>query len=549
MSKLLPKYTFGALFILLVTFAVFFALEFNSNNPYFSGYDSFYHIGIAEQIMKSGLPHKFPYLYYTTLNDNFTDNHLLFHLLLIPFIAIFGNIVGPKLFIVITFSLIFTFLYIFLKKLKFEWALLFTAIAFFLEPSDFYFRQAFIRDPTPSLLFLILAIWFLAEKRWKILTALAFLYGWLYTGGGFLFLVALLLIYGFVSVFIRFSQSGTVSKQYIKSVLKLTALPIFATGLSLIINPYFPANVKSIFLQVLETGIGAKDYVGGEWAPYDTWFWVGISYVPLLIWFSAIVIALHKKVKINRIAWTVFFFSILLLFLQWKSKRFVEYWPFFAILSGILLAGKQIEEWGKNVLYSLSSQVSVAKPVIRVSKIQKSKHLDPRLRGDDNNIIKFYAQRIGISLLIIILFIVSYSYASKEWSRAWHDTASSLDFNVDAAKEAHNYLIDNSNSGDIVFTDDWDVFPLYFYLNQKDYYIVGLDPEFMNQYNPKLYREFAAISSGSSSGNMERIKTDFNAKWVIVASDHPDFLENLQNQPGLFKQVFLNEEYTVFKVL
>jgi len=71
----------------------------------------------------------------------------------------------------------------------------------------------------------------------------------------------------------------------------------------------------------------------------------------------------------------------------------------------------------------------------------------------------------------------------------------------------------------------------------------------MNQYDPKLYLRYAAISSGEDAINLERIKTDFRAKWVIVASDHPDFRTNLEAEPNLFKKVFSNKEYTVFKVL
>lgn len=506
MFKLTKKYLLGTILVFLVSFSILLALEFNDKNPYFSGYDSFYHVGLAEQIMSDGLPKEFPYLQFTTLNKNFTNNHLLFHLLLIPFIAIFGNVVGPKVFIALSIALTFTVLYLILKRLKFEWSLPFTAIAFFMQPSDFYFRQAFVRDPAPSLLFLVISILFLIDKRWIALSILAFLYGWLYTGGGFLFLIALLLIYGFVTYVL-----------YRKIDIKTTLYPILAIILSLITNPYFPANIESIYLQVLQTGIGAKDYVGGEWAPYETWFWLTISYIPLLIWFGGITIALYKKVKISRISWTIFFFSLLLLIMQMKSKRFVEYWPFWAVFSGILLAGNQLEDWFTSLWHNS----------------KKNKRLESAFA----------------SLLILLFLTAGYFYASAQWSRAWRDTASSLDFDVESAREAHEYLKRNSNPGDIVFTDDWDVFPLYYFLNRKNYYIVGLDPEFMNQYDSKLYREFAAISSGADSDNLERIKNVFNSKWVIVASDHPEFRRNLQNQPDLFKKAFSNKEYTVFQVL
>ncbi len=507
MSKLFHNLYFQLILVFAVSFGVFYALEFNPRNPYFSGYDSFYHIGMSKLIMEKGLPHEFPYLYFTTINKEFTDNHLLFHLAMIPFIALFGDITGPKIFIALMVGLIFTVLFFFLRKLNFTWALPFTVIAFFLEPSDFYFRLAFIRDPAPALLFLVFGFYLLTKKKLWFLTILAFLYGWLYTGGGFLFLIALIFIYAVVFWF----RTNKIN-------WSLIIYPLIATGLSLIVNPYFPANLKSIFLQVWQTGLQAKTYSGGEWYPYDTWFWFSISYVPFLLWLGAILIVFAKRLKLSQTAWVAFLYSSFLLIIQWKSKRFIEYWPFWAVFSAILLAGKQVEIWGKDYWRKLQNEKTFI--------------------GSANFWLGF--------VIVIILTAVGLRFATSEWSRAWNDTA--MDYNVPKAKEAHEFLKKNSQFGDIVFTDDWDVFPLYFFLNQKNYYIVGLDPEFMNQYDHDLYEQFAAISSGDDSKDLERIQTLFKAKWVIVKSDHPDFLDNLRNNPDLFQEVFGNKEYFVFRV-
>ncbi len=506
-KKIIRRNMVQIVIVFVVTFSIFYALEFNSRNPYFSGYDSFYHIGMSELIMKEGFTRQFPYLYFTTINKNFSDNHLLFHLLMIPFIKLFGDVVGPKLFIVLTFSLVFVFLFILLKRLNFAWALPFTFIAFFLEPSDFYFRMAFIRDPTPSLLFLVVGLFLVYERRYVAIGILSFLYGWLYTGGGFLFLLTYVIIYEGISLLTRKKLNW---KMLIYSTL--------GTALSLVINPYFPANVKSIFLQIFQTGLQAKQYSGGEWYPYDTWFWFSISYIPLIICFGAIGIALYKGIKISRFSLSVFIFSLFLMVLLWKSKRFIELWPFFAILSGILIAGKQLEEWVKQTTN-------------RVLREHFKKHK-----------LHFIVLLLGIG----ILGSTSLVFARGEWSRAWKDTA--MDYNVDKAKEAQEFLKSKSNPGDIVFTDDWDVFPLYFYLNQKDYYIVGLDPEFMNQFDHNLYIQFAAISSGNDNKNLERIKDLFKSKWVIVKFDHAEFIGNLRARKDLFDEVFSNGEYFVFKV-
>ena len=507
LKKLFLNNLFHVFVVFISVFMVFYALEFNPRNPYFSGYDSFYHVGMSELIMQEGFTREFPYLYFTTINKGFSDNHLLFHLLMIPFILIFGNVIGPKIFIAFSMAMIFVLLFLILKRLNFAWALPFTAVAFLLEPSDFYFRLAFIRDPTPSLFFLLLGLFLIAERRFIALSILAFLYGWLYTGGGFLFLLALIFIYEGVSLFVRKKVNW-----------KIIIFPVLGTLLSLVINPYFPANVKSIVLQIFQTGLQAKQYSGGEWYPYDTWFWFSISYIPLLIWLGALATSLKKGIKLSIFSLSVFLFSLFLLILTWKSKRFIEYWPFFAIFSGILMAGKQLETWAKEITNEKL-------------KLNFKKHK-----------LYFFTILFSIALFGSLSFI----YAKNEWQRAWKDT--SMDYNVEKAKEAHEYLKKNSQKGDIVFTDDWDVFPLYFFLNRKNYYIVGLDPEFMNQFSHDLYQQFANISSGNDGENLERIRDTFKSKWVIVKSDHAVFIGNLRAKKDLFQEVFNNNDYFVFKV-
>jgi len=120
---------------------------------------------------------------------------------------------------------------------------------------------------------------------------------------------------------------------------------------------------------------------------------------------------------------------------------------------------------------------------------------------------------------------------------------------VTATKQVNDYLISNSESGQIVFTDDWDMFPFYFFFNQKNYYIVGLDPEFMNKFNHNLYQEFASISSGRDGKNLERIKNDFKSSWVLVGSDHLNLKDNLDKEPTIFQNAYSNGDYFLYKVL
>ncbi len=495
MKKILyPVKIVEAILIFLIPFIFFLFLEFNPNNPYFSGYDSYYHIGMAEYIWENGLPFKFPYLYFTLLNENYVESHLLFHLLLIPFILVFGNVIGPKIFISCCVGGIFLLAYLILKKFTGKMAFLLALLTFFLLPSDFYFRMAFIRNPTPSLLFLMLILYLTMQKHYKLLLIASFCYGWLYMGGGFLFLIALSAIYAFS----RFILNKKID-------LKLALYPALGTILSLIINPYFPQNIELSIVQVWKTGLQAKEYVGGEWRPYDTWFWFSMCIFPLLIWGLGILTVFIKRKKISPINLTVFLFSVFLLVAQLKSKRFVEYWPLWASLSGFMLIGKDLAGWTKN-----------------------------------------FRKSFFVALTIIIFILSGFVYAKLQWQTAFEDTTS--DFEVTLAAKAHEYVKKHSKEGDIIFTDDWDVFPLYFYLNRKNYYLVGLDPEFMNQFDPNLYLQFAQISSGDDPENLERIKDLFKSKWVLVNRDHQTFRSNLLARKDLFKEVYNNGEYFVFEV-
>ncbi|MBI3626721.1 hypothetical protein HY224_01600, partial [Candidatus Uhrbacteria bacterium] len=58
--------------------------------------DAFYHIKMAQMMAHQGLLTEFPALPYTTFSQNFTDHHLLYHFLLIPFVSL-SPILGAKL--------------------------------------------------------------------------------------------------------------------------------------------------------------------------------------------------------------------------------------------------------------------------------------------------------------------------------------------------------------------------------------------------------------------------------------------------------------------
>lgn len=525
-KKFLP---FSAIFA--VVFAVFYRFEFNSRMPNFSGEDSFYHVGMAKYILEHGIPHQFPYLFYTILNKNFVDHQLLFHLILIPFIKIFGDFTGPKLMTILFVALSFAFLYLIFRERKLKFSLIYALTAFFIMPADFYFRMAFIRVQAAALFFMVLAVYLIFKKKMWPLLILSFLFVWLY--GGFVFMPVLAVIYLISNVL-----TGE------KFDIKIPTAILTGTILGLIINPFFPHNIGFLIVQIFGTGLGAKPYSGGEWQPYDTWFWFTSSLVPIMIFFGGLLVCLINKKKIDYKVLTIVLFSFVLLALELKSKRYVEYWPFWAVTAGIIMAGPYLEE----KIVNLKPKYFKKNPIVMLNLFQHPVAHDriPKQVRDDT-LRRHLKSDLLLPFLLCVLIFISFWYSSGQMSKGMNDTHAFI--NLDAARDMQEVLKTDSNEGDIVFTDDWDVFPYYFYLNRKDYYIVGLDPEFMNKFDHTLYEEFSAISSGRDSYNLGRIKTDFNAKWVIVASDHPQFKTNLKNNSKLFEQIYSNQEFTLFKVL
>jgi len=133
-------------------------------------------------------------------------------------------------------------------------------------------------------------------------------------------------------------------------------------------------------------------------------------------------------------------------------------------------------------------------------------------------------------------------------------------YNLADTREVMAYLKSNANPGDVIFTDDWDVFPLYFYHNRYNHYIVGLDPKFTHQREPDLWNRYVKISRGEIPSTirlvhetedgqsqaivgLEDIRERFGARYVLADSDHRRLTEALARTPELAELVFPEGTY------
>lgn len=132
-------------------------------------------------------------------------------------------------------------------------------------------------------------------------------------------------------------------------------------------------------------------------------------------------------------------------------------------------------------------------------------------------------------------------------------------YNLEDIRELMAFLKGASRPGDVIFTDDWDMFPVFFYHNRHNYYIVGLDPKFTHQREPDLWSRYVKISRGEVPGTIRLASTDggrkqatvgltdirehFRARFVVADRDHRRLADALARSPEVAEFVFPGDSY------
>ena len=534
----------AGLLLFLLCFIVFSWLEYA---PTFSDPDSFYHTKIAQLISEQGIVKDFPYLPFTTLKDGYIDHHLLYHLYLVPFVKLFPPLVGAKIGHILLVSLALLVLYWLLIKLKVYGSFWYIIFLLFVEP--FVFRMGLVKAQPLSLIILFLSFYFITQRKYYLLMLLSFVYVWSYGGWFLIFIVASLYIlveslnYAFLKVHdnwlsrvinLRVKKTDLIDKVYlfclhfIKSIfsfknIKLLASVLVGLALGLIINPYFPKNLEFYYIHIIK--IAFVNYqsvigVGSEWYPYKVNDFFINNLLPFVISFIALVIFLnyHKKFKVEVKYALVLFLVFVLATI--KSRRNVEYLaPFAVIFSALTLS-----------------------QTLMISEIRRD-------FKEFKNIIKkvflndLYTKILLTVFLTVMIILVFY--------RMPYHAKQSLDngFNFNYLKSASEYLFTHSQPGDIVLHSDWDEFPILFYHNSQNYYIVGLDPTFMYLYDQNLYAKWVDITRGQRYKDLYNIvKDDFKAKYIFATIDHQDMIRSLDNN-FYFDKVYSDNEAVIYRVL
>jgi hypothetical protein len=323
------------------------------------------------------------------------------------------------------------------------------------------------------------------------------------------------------------------------AVLGATLLGLAA---GMVISPYFPANLEFMWVQLFVTGLGGAEDIGREWRSYDAWFLAGISAPLALIWGLSLVRRLTsgRRADMNEIGLLILHAAFLALTL--KSRRFVEYWPIFALLNAA--------DMGR---WLFARTAPVARPAGETPPLGSAEERinagGVAARGPEPEVA---IRSIALAVLAMVGIVTS---AGVNLAVTGYELSKTEEHTELAA--AMDWLKKNSAAGAVVFADDWDVFPFLFYHNQHNYYCTGLDPQFTAVRWPAMWERYKRITRGEAPAtvpdklakrenltaeqraiSLTDIRDWFRADYVYVDKDHGPFYRQLRGDGDNFTLVY-----------
>lgn len=501
-------------------------------------WDGYYHIKWSQLLWDNFKQFKwlpsFEWLPLTVLNPrDYADQHFLFHVLQIPFLWFFEPVTAAKV-AAIAFSTLAIFsVYWLMFRYGVKHQLVWLA-ALMTCANAFFYRMNMAKAPPLAIIATVVGIHLLFQRKYKWLGPLAFAFVWTYS------LFPLLLFAAVIWTAILVWNE----RRFEWRPIVFTAGGIVAGN---IINPYFPQNLYLFvehFTQKFKVGTDFVVAVGGEWYPYngkELLMNFPIAFVAMIIGY---ILFVPRGSKIPEKAAFFCVFATILLLAQFRSKRFAEYFPPFAIL------------------FAAFAWTSAFAPKAAELPDEFQRDIDPYLDAPGTTARQSWidAGKAAAPWIVGLALFVFWIYNLTGLHQFGFDEPGMID-NIKSNEPADKYRramqwatgldetgADNIPRGEIIFNCTWDDFPKLFFYDTKHRYVYGLDPNYLYAENPELYTSLKDITEGKVDDPAPIIRDKFGSRYIFAdAAENTDMIAKML-ESGWVEQVYEDSEARLFNI-
>jgi hypothetical protein len=504
----------------------------------FLGADAYYHAKHA-LLYENGIykaAAQFPWIKFTILRDSPADLWWGFHLLLFPFVKLFGLFFGLKLALtLLVTTIVLVFLYL-LKKLKVIFPYLWIAV---LLSGSFYFLIR-LNLPRPHLLAIILSLLaFYAIVKTKHFMLLLIGFFWTIMEPTSIFLL------GMSGLFFLIPSTASLRKK-----ISLFIMAVLGISIGLVLHPAFPNNLAfsgNIINIIIFRLFNIDLNIGTELYPYSLPRLIEVNFLILPLWLAALAVyswnwwIFRQKPKAhtankNNLAPSLYqnrfsllypallslaFFIVTLFF-----QRFTEYWVPFATLFSALIFTPYLKK-------------------IPWPDIKKRFRKEYLIFGPISLVI------LSIAFILAFNTVFVYQFTKQAAEKTY------------SFQGASQYAAANSPKEALVFNTTWDQFPQLFFWNNHNSYVVVICPSLMYFLNQKQYwlwrhiseDEHLSCAKESCLNSLKQarriedvIKNEFGASFVFLENDRTPNLNHYLAQKTKFKKVYSDQYTTLYQI-
>ena len=501
-------------------------------------WDGYYHIKWSSLLWENFSQGKwlpsFDWLPLTVLNPkDYADHHFLFHLLQIPFLWFFEPVTAAKISTIFYGTLAIFSVYWMLFRYGVKHQLIWLA-AILTCANAFYYRMNMGKAPPLTIIITVLGVHLLFQRKYVWLLPLMFAFVWTYS------LFPLLLFAAIIwTVIIAWNER------------KFEWQPLAYTGAGMVlgnvINPYFPQNFGLFyehFATKFKVGADFAVAVGGEWYPYTGMELLTDFPIAMGAMVLGYILFMPKNSKLPERAAFFLAFASILVAAQFRSKRFAEYFPPFAILfaafSWQAFTAPKAAELPDEFTRDIDPYLDKGAPIGQASIWANVRAASVWVIGISLTVI-FLVSLVGFHKFGLQIVGVTENIASNEPADKYKKT-------MEWATGLDETGAENIPAGELIFNCTWDDFPKLFFYNTKHRYVYGLDPNYLYSQNPEQYKMLKDLTEGKIDDPAPMIREKFGARYVFAdAKENTDLFAKLLTS-GWGEMIYEDEDARLLKI-